>query len=678
LSRAPYAAVLWSAALIGAGGTTGGARGADDPAETGYSDVRSRATTPSISLVRHAYLQQVTPTSITLVWRTDTATDSRVEYVAEGDLTVLDATVNLVTVDHAVTIDGLSPSTRYHYSVGSTMQTYDGGTEEHFFETAPRPGDRTPFRVWVCADGGTGGLMQRSVMNAALSVAGDDPPDIGLYIGDLAYADGTDWEFTVRFFEPYRQLLQNTVIWPALGNHDIHSVDPRTGEGPYFAAFMLPQQGEAGGLPSGTESYYSFEYGSAHFMALDSAAGDLSPGSPMLTWLTADLVQAMSARHRWRIAFLHHPPYSKGTHDSDNASDSGGRMRDVRENVVPLLEAGGVDLVLSGHSHTYERSYLLRGAFGYGAAPHYATPDFATLLSNGHVLDSGNGRALGDGAYLKPLQNRPSEGTVYIVAGHGGNTTGVSGLHPVMFFAEDIHGSLLLDVDETELTVRNVRHDGVVSDTFTILKVCSVDEDCDDGDPCTDDACVAGSCEHSANAVPCDDGDPCTAGDTCADGSCAGAPAPDCPPGAPCTEDCNGNSVPDGCDLHGGTSTDCDANQVPDDCQADSDGDGSTDPCDPCPNDFLDDSDGDGVCDSMDGCPGDSAKIHPGECGCGVAETGDSDGDGVPDCHDVCPGVSDGLFAHASGEAIPAASTWGLIVLALGLATASKIVFRRR
>lgn len=81
---------------------------------------------------------------------------------------------------------------------------------------------------------------------------------------------------------------------------------------------------------------------------------------------------------------------------------------------------------------------------------------------------------------------------------------------------------------------------------------------------------------------------------------------------------------------------DADGDGMTDD--TDSDGDGVGDTCDVCAgNDATGDSDGDGTCDDLDVCPNDPNKIvHPGACGCGVADT-DTDGDGVPDCFDQCP-----------------------------------------
>lgn len=81
----------------------------------------------------------------------------------------------------------------------------------------------------------------------------------------------------------------------------------------------------------------------------------------MVSWLKKDLAQT---KQQWLITFFHHPPYTKGSHDSDKKSDSGGRLIETRENILPVLERAGVDLVLSGHSHMYERSELINCHYG--------------------------------------------------------------------------------------------------------------------------------------------------------------------------------------------------------------------------------------------------------------------------------------------------------------------------
>lgn len=284
--------------------------------------------------------------------------------------------------------------------------------------------------------------------------------DLFLMAGDNAYNVGSDDEWQRAAFDPYATVLRNTTLWPVLGNHDIFTLDGA----PYLDAMTLPTNGEAGGVPSGTEAYYAFDYGNVHFIALDSTHSvDRQPGSAMLNWLAADLAATLK---EWIIAIWHHPPYSKGSHDSDDPVDDLALV-EMRENVLPMLEAGGVDLVLSGHSHSYERSMLVDG--------YYFTP---TLIGDGTVLDPGSGDAFGDGSYAKPAGPAPNQGTVYSVVGSSGRSGGFGNLdHPLMFFSVHDLGSLVVDVDDNRLdgTFLNrdcaQMHDPACElDSFTIVK----------------------------------------------------------------------------------------------------------------------------------------------------------------------------------------------------------------
>lgn len=96
------------------------------------------------------------------------------------------------------------------------------------------------------------------------------------------------------------------------------------------------------------------------------------------------------------------------------------------------------------------------------------------------------------------------------------------------------------------------------------------------------------------------------------------------------------------------------------------------------------DSDADGTIDDCDGCPGDPEKTSPGVCGCGVTDA-DSDSDTVPDCIDQCPGQDDTIDINNNGvtdcvdpDFVPTLSAWNLAVLALSLAVAAKLCYRRR
>jgi hypothetical protein len=249
------------------------------------------------------------------------------------------------------------------------------------------------------------------------------------------------------------------VLWPTLGNHDAVSSSTLDLTGPYYDSFTLPDGAEAGGVSSGTEAYYSFDFANIHFICLNSQ--ETNPFTPfvpdMLAWLEADL---MDTAQDWIVAYWHHPPYSKGSHDSDNPADSGGRLRDMRENVLPLLEGEGVDLVLAGHSHSYERSFLLDG--------HY---DVSDTLTPGMMLDAGDGRVDGTGAYQKATPGpAPHEGAVYVVAGSSGQITGGDLNHPAMFVSFNELGSVVLDVDGHRMDLTFLNNLGVVRDELTLVK----------------------------------------------------------------------------------------------------------------------------------------------------------------------------------------------------------------
>ena len=409
------------------------------------------STGSAAPLERQPYLQTATPTSITVVWTTIGDSSGAVEYGPSPDDLGSSEPSTVVDTQHEVRISGLMPDTRYYYRVISDDEAVAGGDDEHWFRTPPAVGTTGKLRAWVVGDSGTGGAMQAAVRDAMIIHAGQSQPDIFLHVGDMAYSDGTYFEFTTRFYAPYQDILRNTVVWPAIGNHEGATSDSDTESGPYYDGYVLPTGGEAGGLPSGTEAYYSFDHANVHFMVFDSHDSPRDPDGAMLTWAENDLA---STDQDWVIAYWHHPPYTKGSHDSDNE----GALIDMRENALPILEAGGVDLVLGGHSHIYERSFLLDGAYG--------TPSVA----GEGVLDASDGRVLGDGPYVKSAGLAAHDGAVYVVAGHGGTGVSQDATHPLMYFTEVENGSCLVDVQDNRLTLINVRWDGEITDRVDLVK----------------------------------------------------------------------------------------------------------------------------------------------------------------------------------------------------------------
>ncbi len=404
-------------------------------------------------LIRGPYLQRASPTSIIVRWRTASASDAVVALGDSPGALVSVATLPGATTEHRVALSGLLPDHLYYYSIGSSLGPLAGGDAAHAFRTTPDPSTTRPLRIWAFGDGGLPTTQALAVRDAYLADSGNESTDAWLLLGDNGYYSGTDEELQAGLFGPFAAPLARTFLWPTLGNHDALSSDSTTQTGPFFASFSLPRFGEAGGVPSGTEAYYSFDLGPAHFVCLDTAGSDLAPNSPMLTWLVADLLRSTRP---WTIAFFHHPPYTKGTHDSDNPDDSEGRMIAVRTNVLPILETFGVALVLSGHSHVYERSHLLAGHFG-----------FSTTFSPSMMLDAGDGDPAGDGAYLR--LHRASGGTVYTVV--GAVAFGGSGPldHPAMARSLPNAGSLVLEITGNQLLARYLDATGIERDHFAIV-----------------------------------------------------------------------------------------------------------------------------------------------------------------------------------------------------------------
>ncbi|HSF16184.1 MAG TPA: metallophosphoesterase [Vicinamibacteria bacterium] len=403
---------------------------------------------PARTVTRGPYLQTLTPTSVVVRWRTDIATDSRVAFgPAPGNLTG-EVTSGVSTTEHELCLVNLSPGTTYFYAIGTTSIVLLGADSDYFFVTAPSPGTRKRVRVWGIGDSGTADANAAAVRDAYLAWGGGTYTDLWLMLGDNAYSNGTDSQYQAAVFDMYPTLLRQSVLWPTLGNHDGQSASSATQTGPYFDIFTLPKQGEAGGLPSGTEAYYSYDFANIHFVVLDSHDSDRSPGGAMMTWLQSDLAANVL---EWVIAYWHHPPYSKGSHDSDKE----GNLIDMRENALPILESHGVDLVLSGHSHSYERSFLLNGHYGP-----------SNTLTSAMILDGGDGRENGDGAYTKA----GGEGAVYTVAGTSGHTSNGTLNHPAMFLSLQQLGSVVLEVDGGRLDAIYINETGLVEDYLTIIK----------------------------------------------------------------------------------------------------------------------------------------------------------------------------------------------------------------
>lgn len=422
-------------------------------------------------IVRGPYLQVASPHSMMIRWRTDVATRSRVQYgVKAGKLSVVKDD-SVLTAEHEVTITGLQPHTRYFYAVGDFKRMMQGDTSNYFY-TLPEPGTASVYRIGAFGDCGNNSVNQRRVKQAVLNYLGGNYMDAWILLGDNAYGSGTDAEFQAKFFNIYKNdLLKQYPLFPCPGNHDYNDRDfpgavetaIRTHQTAYYANFSMPQQGESGGVPSHTQAFYSFDIGNAHFLSMDSEGLEDSQYhmydtlGPQVQWVKRDL--EANADKQWVIAYWHHPPYTMGSHNSDQADE----LIKIRENLLRILERYGVDLVLCGHSHDYERTRLIKGHYGM----------MNTFSAGKHNVSGSSGLYDGSDNSCPYIKDSANTGTVYVVTGSAGQLGGRQRTYPhaAMQYANDTDGGAsMIEIQGNRLDLKWICGDGVIRDHFTMMK----------------------------------------------------------------------------------------------------------------------------------------------------------------------------------------------------------------
>jgi hypothetical protein len=293
--------------------------------------VSARAT----GIDKGPYLMNPTQTGITVCWVSDGP--------AKGSVTVFGAAAPAKDASetryHRVKLTGLRPYTRYAFTVTCAGTAKSGG-----FVTAAPTGQ--PFKFVAYGDNRTNANIHATVL-ARMS---QFQPDFIIQTGDQV-ADGTNEGQWDEFWQVAGKVLSETAYYPSLGNHEKHGA-------PYFRFFELPAE-------------YSFDYGNTHFVALDTNRPEAEYGAQQ-EWLRKDLLAHQSAQ--WRIVFCHHTIHT--------CVDKPGRRLESMERarrLEPILAAGHVQLVISGHDHDYQRhvangiTYIVTGG---GGAPLYSvTPD---------------------------------------------------------------------------------------------------------------------------------------------------------------------------------------------------------------------------------------------------------------------------------------------------------------
>ncbi len=370
-------------------------------------------------------------TTQTITWRTDVNTSAGlVQYVEAtaggafpakaGGATaaVQGLSTNLGDASiHSVTLTGLKPGTRYRYRVG------DGASwsEPHTFVTAATtvPG----FKFLVFGDSQSSNY---DVWRATIHRAYEANPDAVFLtnVGDLVDV-GQDFAQWNGWFAAAQGVVDTIPAMPVTGNHESYTPERQFSLPVYFTAqFKLPLNG-----PEALKGQvYSFDYGDVHFIMLDSQENEEKRFVPAMlenekAWLEEDL---RAANKKWKVVFMHRPPYNNKTYEAND---------NIQAAFVPIFDKYHVDVVFTGHDHTYARTYALNG---------------------GAVVDS------------------PARGTLYVATGRSGTKTytNLSARWWNEFFYNplDEPNYIAVQVKGDSMTVEAVKQSGVLIDSWTVDK----------------------------------------------------------------------------------------------------------------------------------------------------------------------------------------------------------------
>jgi len=309
------------------------------------------ASASAQQLTRGPYVQNMKPDSVEILWRTDVPVPSWVEFGQAGSEETASHQCTLPVTAHQMRLPGLEPDTRYTYRVGSAGTPWSGTAT---FQTFPGP---AKFDFVVYGDHRNNPTAHASVIQAILKTG--IPRfllDTGDYTGHGEHA--TDF-WDEQFFGPAQDLMKQVCNFPVIGNHEVGSRWPRI-PFRYLENFSVPTDN------SGTEYYYSFDCGNAHFCMIDIYSSKFDEGSKQYEWIRQDLKQS---KQPWKFATMHFPVY---IHRKAPTVTYGNE--EIREHLVPLFRKYGVAMVFSGDSHFYQRSevdgihYVCSGG---GGAPLY-------------------------------------------------------------------------------------------------------------------------------------------------------------------------------------------------------------------------------------------------------------------------------------------------------------------
>jgi uncharacterized protein (TIGR03437 family) len=385
------------------------------------------------TLARQPYLQNVQASRASVLWTTQEAGSGSLTVIAPDGSSLTrsagmqafqpaDTGLPFAFYRYQADVTGLQPETEYRYTIAMNGQTLVTDVGQLQFRTAPpnsaadsgrvRSGatQANKFSFLAFGDSGAESAQQQILVEWMAA-----EPDISMviHVGDLAYTDGTFEEFEDAYFGVNARLMARLPFFSTPGNHDYNTNFAAA----YVAGVATPECGVAAG---DVGRYYSFDWSNAHFVSVDSNLLATPRAAAMLAWLEADL--AATDRY-WRIVFLHHTSYPTGFHLGDPICAA------VEQLVNPIVERHGVQLLLAGHEHGYERTFPLAG---------------------GQIASSS------------------SPSTTYVITGGGGGALESVGSSPQTAISVQVFHYLRVDVEGRALTMTAIGLDGGQIDRVTL------------------------------------------------------------------------------------------------------------------------------------------------------------------------------------------------------------------
>lgn len=332
---------------------------------------------PNFEWVIQPYQQYPTSSEMTIMWETSRTSTSVVHFGPnKNSLTrsVGSQQKNPQSLVHKVVLKDLKPETHYVYKVESVD---DKGRRLESslltFRTAPDTNRSIRFTV-------VGDTQDQPQINKRIAEhMWNERPDFFMIVGDLVGTGSNKRHWTNDFFGSMRPLLDRVPLIPVIGNHE---KDARF----YYDYVSVPAP----------EYWYRFSYGPAEFFIVDTNR-NVAEGSEQYKWLESALA---SSKAKWKFVAHHHPPYSSDEDDYGNLWEGQSVRGDLRvRTLTKLYEKYGVDVVWTGHIHSYERTwplikgssaekgpvYIVCGGGGGGLERHGPTrPEFSNRIRHGH------------------------------------------------------------------------------------------------------------------------------------------------------------------------------------------------------------------------------------------------------------------------------------------------------